>query len=134
MSYTDFKIKRKTENGLLKSFLVSLLIGLFTFVIILAVSSLIILNVSIEYEYLYFFVLIAAGVSALICAVSACLFIKDKRLLIGMGVSVVLAITEFVLLICFNNISLSNNVYFMFPIVIFFGFIGCVIGTNIKKK
>lgn len=134
MSHSDLKIKRKNENGVLKNLLISLMIGMIAFIGMMTVVSLIILNIAISQEYIYILVLIASGFSSLLGAAFACVFATGKRLITGMGLSVALAIIEFVLLLCFNNISLSNNIYFLLPTVIIFGFLGCLIGSNIKKK
>lgn len=134
MSRSDLKIKRKTQNGLVKNCSVAFLTGFFIFILILTVESLIILSIQIEYKYLHFFVMIATAVSALFCAVFSCVFAGKNRLLTGMSVTFVLSITEFIVLLCFNNISLSYNIYFLFPIAIFSGFTGCIIGINLKKK
>lgn len=135
MSYSEIKTKRKkSERGVVKSALLSLSFGIFAFIAVLSISSILILNISIQSEYLYLFVLAAAGFSALVEAIIMCMFIKNKRLIFGLGLSASLSVCQFLILLCFNNASLSNTIYILFPIVIFCGFIGCVIGTNIKKK
>lgn len=134
MSYSDLKIKRKAQNGLMKICSVAFLIGFFIFILILTVSSFIILSIPAEYKHLHIFVMIATALSALFCAVFSCVSVGKNRLITGMSVTMMLSITEFIVLLCFNNISLSYNIYFLFPIAIFFGFVGSVIGINVKKK
>lgn len=134
MSNSDLKIKRKTQNSLIKNCSIAFLTGFFIFVLLLIVSSFLILNIVIEYRYLYLFVMFATAVSALFCALFSSIFAEKNRLATGMIVTVSLIIAEFIILLCFNNISLSNNIYFLFPVSIVFGFIGCIIGINKKKK
>lgn len=134
MPYSGLKKRiKKNDRGIAKNIVISLAIGIILFIIVLSASSLIMLNVAIDSEYLFLFVLIASGISALFSAFSSSLMLKNKRLIIGISISVVLAVFEFLILLCFNNASLSNLVYLIFPIMIFCGFTGYVIGTNIKK-
>lgn len=128
------KNNNSTERGYAKNIILSLLIGIISFVAVLAIFSVLILNVYIETGYLYLFVLIGAGISSFTTTVSICRFTLQKKLILSLSASVLLAIIEFLIILCFNNASLSNFVYLLFPIVIIFGFTGCVIGTNIRKK
>lgn len=135
MPYSDRKAKKfKQERVVLKSILISLFIGLFAFVAVLSISSFIILKVSMQNEYLFIFVLVASGISAFLGSVSSCILLSSKRLISGMSIAAVFSVIEFIILLCFNNIALSNLVYLLFPIDMLCGFFGCVIGTNIKKK
>jgi len=135
MSYSDAIIKKsKKESSVLKKILTALFAGLFAFIAILTISSFIIINISISPEYLFAFVLLASGISAIIGSVFSCMLQTSKLLFFGMLISAILAIFEFLLLLCFNNISLSNHIYLLFPVVILSGFFGCVLGINIKKK
>lgn len=126
--------KIKKESSVAKKFITALLSGLFAFFVILTISSFIIINVSIPTEYFFAFVLLASGISSISGALFSCILLSSKLLLTGMTTSSILAIIEFLILMCFNNISLSGFIYLLFPVVIFSGFLGCVIGINIKKK
>lgn len=135
MPYSDRKTKKiKQDRGIFKSILVSFFIGLFAFITVLSIISLIIMKVSAQNEYLFVFVLVASGISAFFGAVFSCIWLSSRRLLFGMSTSATLAVIEFIILLCFNNIALSNLVYLLFPIAVCCGFFGCVIGINIKKK
>lgn len=134
MPYSDLKIKSKSKNNTIKTCTISYLAGFFIFILTLAAASIFILNVHIESGHLHHFVMIATAVSAFISSLFSSIFVAKSRLAIGMGVSLLLAISEFLALLCFNNISLSGSIYFLFPIAVFFGFAGCIIGINIKKK
>ena len=134
MSDSDIKFRNRTENNVLKKVLISFFIGVISFVFLLAVSSLILLKVNIRSEFMYIIVLISSSISSLISAAAACLFASGKRLITGMVIALILTITEFLLILCFNNANLSDNIYLMLPSAITAGFVGCVLGSNIRKK
>lgn len=135
MSYSDTITKKiKKESSVLKKYITAIFAGLFTFIVILTISSFIIINISIPTEYLFAFVLLSSGISAIFGSVFSCFLQTSKLLFSGMFVSAILAIIEFLVLLCFNNVSLSNFIYLLFPVVIVAGFLGCIIAINVKKK
>lgn len=117
-----------------KSLLFSFFAGIFTFVAFLAVFSVVIMNFLIDKELFFLFVLLSSGISSFVCSITACRLSAQKKLIFSMSSSIILSVAEFLTILCFNNASLSNFVYFLFPIVIFFGFVGCVIGINVRKR
>lgn len=108
-------------------------LGWIIFVALLALFSLIILKSEINHSLFFLFVLGASMVSVMV----GCMFVSKKavgkKLPLGMVCCLILLITEFILLLCFNNTALSNKIYLIFPCDIVFGFIGCIIGANIRK-
>ena len=123
-------VKNGTINHMLKGFIA----GLLSFIILIAVFSLVVLKSSIPEKYFFILVLAASAVSSLIGSLAACFKNKSKNLIIGMSVAIILLLTEFIILLCFNNANLSNSVYLMFPSALALGFIGCIIGANIRTK
>lgn len=137
MSYSDIKIKKRkraNEKSTGAIILLAYFSGIVSFAIMLSVFSIVIMNYHTANSMLQFYVLICSGVSSLIVSLAASMSVKTKRLIYGMAVAIVTGITEFLILLCFNNSGLTGQVYILFPIVIVMGFVGCVIGTNIKKK
>lgn len=134
MINSDITLKNiKKESCTVKKSALALFIGFCTFIIILTISSFIIMNISIPVEYLFVFVLIASGMSAISCSTAACMLHKHRLLLLSMIISLILSITEFLIILCFNDVRLSYYVYFLFPIVIFCSFISSAVILNIKK-
>ena len=123
----------KKESSVAKKSILSLFFGLVAFIFALVISSFIIMNIYIPSEYIFIFVLIASGISAILCATMMCVLQKHRVLILSMIISVILSIIEFLILLCFNNINLSGYVYLLFPIVIFFSFVTNVVVLNIKK-
>ena len=123
----------KKESSVVKKSIFALLFGLLAFIFTLMISSFIIMNIYIPSEYIFIFVLIASGISAILCASIMCVLQKYRVLILSMIISVILSIIEFLILLCFNNINISGYVYLLFPIVIFFSFITNVVVLNIKK-
>lgn len=123
----------KKESSVAKKSILSLFFGLVAFIFALVISSFIIMNIYIPSEYIFIFVLIASGISAILCATMMCVLQKRRVLILSMIISVILSTIEFLILLCFNNINLSGYVYLLFPIVIFFSFITSVVVLNIKK-
>lgn len=134
MPYSDSKIKSRNKTNPFKTCAIAYTTGVFIFILTLAAASIFILNMAVESEHLHYFVMIATAVSAFVASLFSSLLVAKNRLGIGMGISLFLVISEFLVLLCFNNISLSGSIYVLFPIAIFFGFTGCIIGINIKKK
>ena len=134
MPYSDSKIKSRNNANPIKTCSIAYITGFFIFILTLASASFFVLNIPIESRHLHYFVMIATAVSAFVASLFSSLLVAKNRLGIGMGISLFLVISEFLVLLCFNNISLSGSIYVLFPIAIFFGFTGCIIGINIKKK
>ena len=107
--------------------------GVIAFIVFLSAFSLMILKTNIPEQYFFLMTLVCGGLSSFIGSLFASRKAGSKKLLCGMFTAVFLLIAEFLLLLCFNKASMSNYIYLMFPISLFLGFIGCVIGTNIRK-
>lgn len=132
----NVKVRKNTgtsDSNLIKTAAISLFSGVLTFVTFLAVFSVLIMNVNIDKNYLFLFVLISSGVSAFISSIAVCRLSSQKKLVFSLAVAIVLSVAEFLVMLCFNNASLSNLVYLLFPVAIIFGFVGCVAGMNIRK-
>lgn len=109
------------------------LFGVPAYVACLSVFSLIILKTNILEQYFFLMTLCCGGLSSFAGSLFASRKAGSKKLLSGMFTAVFLLIAEFLLLLCFNKADMSNYIYLMFPISLLLGFIGCVIGTNIRK-
>ncbi|MBQ8209698.1 MAG: TIGR04086 family membrane protein [Clostridia bacterium] len=127
------KRNKPDSNSIFKCFLIGLISGLVSFVVFLAVFSIVILNTDIPTTYFFIMVLIASGISSIVCAAGASISSSKNKLIIGMLCSITVIIIQFVILLCFNNADLSSKIYLMFPADIVAGFIGCVIGANIRR-
>lgn len=124
----------KQESSTARKSLISLFIGLCSFITVLIISSFVIMNVSIQAEYLFIFVLTASGISAIVCSTSVCIQQKHRILVFSVIISLILAIIEFLIILCFNNVRFSHYVYLLFPIMILCSFISCIIVLNLKKN
>ena len=124
----------RQESGVSKKSIIAVAFGFLVFIMTLAISSFFIMNVLIPTEYLYLFVLLASGLSAISCSTLICFLQKHRLLFFSMILTTILAIIEFLILLCFNNLSLSAYVYLLFPVVIICSFLSCVLITNVKKK
>ena len=126
--------KKKTKGtslpmALLKGFIA----GMAVYLILMMISSAVILNVSIQNKYLFLFMLASASVSAMVGSSLTAKSASSKKLPLGIATSVILLILQMIILMCFNNTSMSNLVYINIPVNLIFGFIGCIIGSNIRK-
>lgn len=108
--------------------------GIICFIVFLAATSLIVLKTAIAEKYFCILVLAVCAISSFVCAMTSCIKNKSRNLVIGMTSSIALLVLEFLVLLCFNSASVSNNLYFIIPANLILGFIGCVIGSNIRKK
>lgn len=124
----------KQESGAVKKCLIALSAGFLTFITSLIISSFLIMNVLIPTEHLYLFVLLSSGLSAILCSALTCFLQKNKLLFFSMTLTAILAIIEFLILLCFNNLSLSVYVYLLFPVVILCSFFSCLLFINVKRK
>lgn len=109
------------------------LFGVVVFVVCLSVFSLLILKINIPEEYFFLMMLVCGALSSLTGSLRASLKAGRKKLFSGMVTALFLLIVEFLLLLCFNKAGMSNLIYLMFPVSLVFGFIGCIIGSNIRK-
>lgn len=128
------KTKNKSNSTILSKILYSTITGILIFVILLAVSSLLILNIFIPSEYLYILILIASGLSVITGSAFGSFTANTKKLFFGMAVALTLTVIEFILLLCFNNIAISEKIIMILPVSVISGFIGSVAGANIIKK
>lgn len=124
----------KQESSAAKKCIIAVSFGFLIFIIVLIISSFLIMNILMPTEHLYLFVLLASGLSSISCTAFTCFSQKHRLLFFSMISTAILAIIEFLILLCFNNLSLSAYVYFLFPIVILCSFLSCVLITNVKKK
>lgn len=123
-----------TSNSIFANILKGLITGITTFLVVLAVFSLIILKTDISGSLFYIFVLITVGLSAFFGSFVTAVCAKKSRLIIAMFTALFLLSMSFILLLCFNNASLSVKIYLSAPIAVLFGFIGGVTGSNIRRK
>lgn len=129
----------KNRNKPLVNFAISsifkgLISGITTFTVFLSVFSLIILNTEVSASLLFVFVLISGGISSFFCALVSALSAKKSRLILAQISSLILLVTEFIFLLCFNNASLSVKIYLIAPIALFLGLVGGIMGSNIRLK
>lgn len=108
--------------------------GLTVFILILAVSSLIVLDTDIKSSFFFVLILINVGISSFAGASVTAICAKKSRLIISMFTVLILLSIIFLLLLCFNNASLSVRIYLIVPTSILSGFIGGVTGSNIRRK
>ena len=128
--------KKKTKSAsssLPMAVLKGFIAGVAAYLILIMISSAVILNVSIQNKYLFLFMLASAGVSAIVGSSLTAKSAPSKKLPLGMAASVILLILQMIILMCFNNASMSNLVYLNIPVNLILGFIGCIIGSNIRK-
>ena len=126
--------RAKVKNDFVSNIIKGFIFGIVSFIAFTAIFSLVILKTAIPEKYFFIMVLVSSAMSAMVGSLTACIKNKSKNLIIGMSVSIALLLAEFIILLCFNNANLSNNIYFMIPSVVALGFLGCVIGANIRKK
>lgn len=127
------KKTKTTSSSLPLAVLKGFIAGMAAYLILIMISSAVILNVSIQNKYLFLFMLASAGVSAVVGSALTAKSAPSKKLPLGMAASVILLILQMIILMCFNNTSMSNLVYLNIPVNLIFGFIGCIIGSNIRK-
>lgn len=134
MQKSKKQIRKKSVNN---SFSISLIKGILSgiagYVIFLALFSVVILKSNISNDNYFIMVLISSCVSSVVAAVVSSISIQKSKLVTGMLSTIIVTIIQFIILLCFNNIDLSVKVYLMFPINIVIGFLGSIIGTNIKR-
>ncbi len=130
MSYK--KNKQKMKNPIIE-FIKSFSVGSVTFVLLIAISSLIIMNFDFPDKYLSAFVFAASAIAAFTTGLFASTTVKQNRLLFGMINIVVITVIHFLVLLCFNNVSLSSRIYLIFPLSLTLGFLGCLTGIKTKK-
>ena len=128
------KQKNKSNNNVVSKILYSAITGIVVFIILLAVSSLLILNILIPSERLYILILVASGISVIIGSACGSFTAYGRKLFFGMTVTLILTVIEFILLLCINNIAISINIIMMLPVSVISGLIGSVTGANIIKK
>ena len=121
------------ENSLTMCLFKSVLIGIFGFVIFLAIFSIVILESDFFGDKFFIMVLIASFLSVMIASITSSVLIKKGKFVAGMFSAIIITIAEFIVFLCFNNIDLSVKVYLMFPIDIISGVIGSVAGSNIRR-
>lgn len=129
------KIKHQSSaNPTLKGILRGFIAGITCFIISTSICSLVILKNEIRQDLFFIFVLICAGISSFFCALITASSVKKSRLIFALASAVVLLITEFTVLLCFNNASLSVKVYLIVPVMILFAVFGGIIGSNLRLK
>lgn len=127
------KRTRSTNNSFFMCVLKGASAGLISFVIALALSSLIVINSNITTNSFYIIVLIASALAAVLCAIITALSSAKNRLVTGMVAVIIITLIQFLILLCFNNADLSVKIYYMFPIDVAAGFLGCIAGSNIRR-
>lgn len=126
------KQKRSVNNSFASALVKGSLLGMAVFIVFLAIFSLVIIKSDIANHNFYILVLISSAVAALLSATTASCIASRARLIVGMLAVIIITLVQFFVLLCFNNSALSVKVYFMFPIDIVSGFLGCIAGTNIR--
>lgn len=129
--------KRKTKlssNSIFGNTLKGVMTGVISYIVLLSIFSLIILKTNIPSNLFFIFILISIGISVFIGSTFSSFIAKKSRFLNGMLTDVILIVIDFVLLLCFNNASLSVKIYLIIPVAIIFGFFGSAIGSNIRKR
>ena len=125
------KTKREINNLTVLS--LSVFISFLVFVFMLAVFSVIVMKNHTENSLLQVYVIISSGVSTLFAGLICSYSVKTKRLIYGMFSGIFVVICQFLILLCFNNVSMSWHIYFLIPVAIITSFSGCLAGINIKK-
>lgn len=134
MSKTKAKsTKKQKELGLPLNLLKGITVGILAFCILILICSLIVLKTAIESKYFFLLMFAASALSVFIGAASTCRSAGSRKLIAGMLTTAILLGIQFVILFCFNSAALSNSIYFIIPIDMIFGFLGCVAGANIRK-
>ncbi len=128
------RIVKPIIDSIPRNLLNSTIFGIISFILFLAIFSLVLLKTDISSDKFYILVLISSGISVLVGSLAASIYVKKNKLLVGLISTITVNVIEFLILLCFNNAELSVKIYFMFPIGLILGFIGCVIGSNIKAS
>ena len=108
--------------------------GISLFLTILAFFTVVIMNVDTSHTLMQIYVISDAGIVSFIISLVSCMVFQSKRLVCGMIISVMTGISELLLLISFNNANMDARFYIMIPVILVFGFVGCVSGCNIRVK
>lgn len=108
--------------------------GVALFLTILAAVSIIIMNINTSDTMMQIYIITDAAVVAFIISAISCFVFQSKKLIYGMIVSVLIGISEFLLLVSLNNVNMNASIYVMIPAVIVFAFAGCVCGCNIGPR
>ncbi len=129
------KSKRSTaNNSVLINTLTGIISGETIFILFLALSSLVILNTTVNKELFFIFVLGSSGISVLAGSIFSSIKAKKGKFLNGLLTSLILLVSQFLLLICFNNALLSVKIYLLVPLTALSGFAGSAVGSNVKRK
>lgn len=134
MQKNKVKSKNHSANSITKNTLLGVIGGFIIFIIATICFSAIVLKTTIDNKIFFIFVLISACLSSTIGSFITAITAKKTRFLNGMLSTLLITGAEFIILLCFNNSSLSLKIYFLIPINIFTGFIGSAIGSNIQKR
>lgn len=125
---------KKTTKKPVTNLLISVMTGIIVFIFLSSLSSIIMLNVNIEKNYLfllnYFISALSIFVSALISAHKS----TNKKLINGFITGIILIILFLLIYLSFNKYSFSLKLILIIPISFVFCFIGCVTGINMKRK
>lgn len=108
--------------------------GLFTFLLLLSIFSLLIMKADIQNRYFYILILISAAISSFSGAFTSAFLQQKSRLIISSITSLCILLFTFILTLCFNNASMSVKIYLIIPAALISGFIGSLTGANIRKK
>ncbi len=133
MSVKVKSVKQKKELNSISVIMMSVFLSFAVFVFMLIIFSFYIMKTHTQISVLQLFVIIASGISTLFSGFLSSYAIKSKKLIFGMLSGIFVAVCEFLILLCFNNASLTWQVYFLIPVAIITSFVGCLTGINIKK-
>ena len=109
-------------------------VGIILFLTILAIFSVVVMNVDTTQTLMQIYVFADAAIVSFVVSLLSCMVFQSKKLLSGMIIAVMTGVSEFLLLISFNNTNMDVRIYIMIPVILIFSFVGCVSGCNIKLK
>ena len=108
--------------------------GIAAFLAILSIFSVLVMNMHTSDELLQLYVIADGAAVSFIISLICCTKIQNKRLICGLSLSALTAISEFILILCFNNADICPQTYILIPAVMILSFMGCISGCNIRIK
>ena len=124
---------KKNINPVINIFL-SIIIGNFIFIFLIALSALVIINIKINTSYLYLFVIFASSLGIFSASFITSRKSANKKFICGTAAAIILTIIHFLILLCFNNSDLAIKTYIIFPINMLTGTLGTLSGINFLRK
>ena len=132
---SDIKIKSKLKiHNPHVILILSVIAGIFIFVVLLCISAFIITKVAIKKEFLFLFIIASSGISSLLSSFAASNKISKNKLFAGLISALTITVIQFLIILCLNNNNLALKTYFIIPTDIILGFLGSIAGINILRK